>query len=140
MTVEIKNKAMTMQVKEQLIYKNERYEMSEEPLEQYLLNMKDEPAFHVHSSNCWRGYYGTWKLKGEKLYLIELIASTEEGKKVGVEDLFPEKKEVFADWFSGEIKVLQAELSGASENGYKSEEEQELFLDFQNGVLMDDIV
>lgn len=130
---------MTTQAREQLIYKNERYEMSEEPLEQYLLNMKDEPAFYVHSSNCWRGYYGTWKLKGEKLYLIELIASTEDGKKVGIEQLFPGKKEVFADWFCGEIKVLQEELFGQSDNGYKTEEEQELILHFENGILMDDI-
>lgn len=113
--------------------------MSEEPLEQYLLNMKDEPAFYVHSPNCWRGYYGTWKLKGEKLYLVELIASTEEGKKVGIEQLFPGKKEVFADWFCGEIKVLQEELFGQNDNGYKSEEEQELILDFEKGILMDDI-
>ncbi len=128
---------MTTQAREQIIYKNEKYEMTEEPLEQYLSTMIEEPVFYAQASNCWRGYYGTWKLKGEKLYLIDLIASGEDGKQTGIEDLFPGKKEVFAEWFCGEIKVPQGELIEYIHFGHESVHEEELILDFQDGVLMD---
>jgi len=127
---------MTDQVREKLIYKRRIYRITEEPLDRYLAKNKTTPPFTFQNTACWRSYEGTWKVKYNKLYLVKLEAFTDDFKnKVGVDFLFPEQKEVFADWFSGVIRLplenedyMPYSIAFFSENG--------LFLKFKKGLLV----
>ncbi|MBR8719585.1 hypothetical protein IX330_000712 [Bacteroides pyogenes] len=109
--------------------------MATEPLHSYLKN-KDDIKFVVSSSACWRGYIGEWAIDDEKLYLVNLNAYVEGYKKIGLDYLFPNEERVFAKWFSGEIRIPHGEMLEYVHQGYASLFENELFLIFENGVLI----
>lgn len=125
---------MTAQVGEALIYNGEKTWIATEPLSQYL--KVKAISFFSPSTACWRGYYGKWEIKDRKLYLIELEAYIEEYKKVGLNYLFPNQKEVFANWFNGEIRIPCGEMLEYVHMGYASLYERDLFLVFENGILV----
>ena len=126
---------MTDQVREKLIYKRRLYRITEEPLDRYLAKNKITPPFTFQNTACWRSYEGTWKVKFNKLYLVKLEAFTEDNIKIGLNFLFPDQKEVFAEWHNGVIRLplvnedyLPSSIAFFSENG--------LFLKFKKGLLM----
>jgi hypothetical protein len=53
-----------------------------------------------------------------------------------MERLFPNQKEVFADWFSHTIRVPQGKMLRYEHVGYSSEYEKDLIFVFENGVLV----
>src|ERR1700690_2290404 len=55
---------------------------------------------YVHSTACWRGYIGTWELKDGRFYLTNISG------KYRVDGNDP----VFADWFSGVLRIPDGEL------------------------------
>ena len=63
----------------------------------------------IGSSDCWRGYVGTWKINDNKLYLVDLIG--------GYAMLSTEP--IFADWFSGIIRgfISDGEIKVEISNG-----------------------
>ena len=127
---------MTDQVREKLVYKRRIYRIMEEPLDRYFAKNKIKPPFDFQNTACWRCYEGTWKVKYNKLYLAKLEAFTDEFKnKVGVDFLFPGQKEVFAEWYSGVIRLpLENEEYIPSSMAFFSEDG--LFLKFKKGVLV----
>ena len=132
---------MTAQLKEILLYKGEKVGMATEPLAPYLQNIKDV-NFLSRSTACWRGYFGTWELRDKKLFIIALKACTDEYRnyEVDLNYLFPGKNEIFADWFSGEIRIPQGEMLQYVHMGYQSIFEKDLMLKFKKGVLIDERV
>jgi hypothetical protein len=118
-------------------------QMAAEPLQPFL---KKHPhlRFEPPHTACWRGYFGTWELKDDKLYLIDFNGNLEgiEGEPVPMDlgDLFPDQKKVFADWFSGIIKIEKGELLEYVHLEYESKYEQDLFLVFEDGVKVDEYV
>jgi hypothetical protein len=129
---------MTAQIREIIYYKGEKTVMATEPLSSYLQSRKDI-CFNARSSACWRGYLGIWKIKDKRLFLVKLKGYIDEDyKEVELEYIFPGKKEVFADWFSGKIRISQGELLQYVHMGYSSVFEKDLFLKFKDGVLIDE--
>lgn len=126
---------MTAQAHERLIFKGNETSMAAEPLNQYLQNINDI-KFVSPSTACWRGYYGQWEIKDSKLYLIGLKAYIEGYREVGINYLFPGQKEVFANWFNGEIRIPQGEMLEYVHMGYASMYESDLFLVFEKGILV----
>jgi hypothetical protein len=126
---------MTAQARERLIFNGNETSMAAEPLNQYLQN-KDDKIFISPSTACWRGYYGHWEIKDSKLYLIGLKAYIEGYKEVGLDYLFPGQKEVFANWFSGEVRIPQGEMLEYVHMGYASMYDSDLLLVFENGKLV----
>ena len=112
--------------------------MATEPLRQYLHN-KNYISFVPTSTACWRGYYGKWEIKNKKLYLIDLEANLGYGK-VDLSYLFPGKNEVFANWFSGKIRIPQGEILEYVHMGYESLYKRDLILVFKNGLLINEYV
>lgn len=130
---------MTAQAGERLIFKGEKTWMAAEPLNQYLQNRKNI-SFVAPSTACWRGYYGQWEIKNNKLYLIDLKAYLEGYGEVGLGYLFPGQKTVFANWFSGKIRIPQGELLYYVHGGYDSLYEKDLILVFENGILLNEYI
>lgn len=68
-------------------------------------------------TNAYDGHIARWEIRGNRLFLVGLHAWVKaEGldgkrkiKEVGLEFFYPESKEVFAEWFSGEMVLLQSE-------------------------------
>ena len=79
---------------------------------------------------------GKWKIKDDKLYLVNLKANLDYKTKVGLDYLFPGKKEVFAEWFTGEIRIPTGEMLTYVHMGYASVYEKDIFLQFENGRLI----
>jgi len=125
---------MTAQTGERLFYKGEDTRIATEPLDQYLQNRNDI-EFVSFSTACWRGYYGQWEIKDRKLYLIEFKAYLEGYREVGLDYLFPGQNTVFANWFSGKIRIPQGKILDYIHMGYASLYERDLILVFENGIL-----
>ena len=124
---------MTAQYREKLIYKGKQVGMSTLPLSQYFETLEEKPVFEVQNTACWRAYFGTWEIKDDKLYLIDFNGNGEGWQKVGIDYIFPGQKEVFANWFTGEIKIKSGELLEYVHAGFESLYEKETILTFQEG-------
>lgn len=132
---------MTAQSMEMIFFKNQKLYMATEPLQPYLDSLAEKPRFFPNSTSCWRGYHGTWEIRDNRLLLIHLVcyrADLKIGKiwEVDMDFLFPGQIEVFADWFTGEIRIPQGDLLEYVHGGYDSTYEKDLFLDFKEGYLV----
>lgn len=79
----------------------------------------------VFSTACWRQYVGTWEIKDNKFYLVNL-----EGRfKLAA------NKPVFADWFTGTLRIPQGEMLRYVHMGYGSIFERELHIKIEKGIV-----
>ncbi|PUV23138.1 hypothetical protein DCO56_19705 [Sphingobacterium athyrii] len=145
----IKPTSMTAQKPEEFIYKGKRYQgLYAEPLDQYLQTQNIE--FQPIASNCWRGYSGLWVISDNKLFLthfsgairIYQIEKNEfspelcyETKSISLNHLFPNQQNVFAEWFSGEIRLIQR-VKLTSEDYCDTVYKKEIHLTFEKGILV----
>lgn len=134
---------MTAQVNDKLIYNGQEFNLAVEPLYQYL--KKKKIKFIAPDTACWRGYHGSWTIENDKLYLTELTAYVRKHKdkspyfdriEVGLEYLFPNQEKVFADWFSGELRIPYGEMIRYVHQGYASIYEKELFIKIKSGRIV----
>jgi hypothetical protein len=139
---------MTMQVKERVIYNGEEYGIREEPLRSYIEKYKiKKPRPYECNSGCWRAYVGKWEIKNNMLFLIDMKwenlnaiyneiigVKNKDNKIIGMEYVFPGKTEVFAEWFSGDIKIPQGNLLKSVH--IATIYEKDLVLEFKNGYLL----
>lgn len=127
---------MTAQTHETLIYNGEKLGMATLPLNDYLNTLSEKPVFvSPHTAN-WRGYHGTWEIKNNMLFLIAFRGFVKDGKEVGLDYLFPGQTEVFAYWFSDEVRIPQGEQLHYVHMGWESVYEKDLFLCFEKGKLI----
>ncbi len=126
---------MTAQIKELLIFEDKKYGMATEPLKPYL-ELLDFNEFVAENSACWRGYYGTWEIKNNHLFLTGLHAYIKNFNEVNLQHLFPDQTEVFAYWFNGRIFLPHGKLLKYVHMGYASVYEKTLILEFENGLLI----
>jgi hypothetical protein len=77
------------------------------PLSPWLRALDSPIDFDRRTPNCERGYVGRWKIEDDTLWLTGLYA-WRDGKYTGLSDLFGNRKEVAAEWFSGALLVEPA--------------------------------
>lgn len=130
---------MTTQAGEILSYNGEKTTIATEPLKPYL-ETRSDISFIFESTALVRGYIGSWKIKNKKLFLVSLIGFIENKERVDLNYLFPNKKEVFADWFSGQIRIPEGNLVKKINIGYASVFERDRMLKFNKGILISDDV
>lgn len=126
---------MTAQEGDRILYNGKHYQMASTPLNRYLKKRKDIRLVW-RTTACWRGYLGTWEIKGERLYLIDFKAYIPGYIEVGLDYLFPGENEVFADWFTGRITIPEGKLIQQINYGYASIFEKYINLEFNKGVLV----
>ncbi|WP_413531889.1 hypothetical protein [Empedobacter brevis] len=131
---------MTAQIGEILSIDDQQYIVAEQPLYYYFKNLRNPPYFTPPSPTCWRGYYGKWELRDDELFLINFKGYLDELNEVDISYLFPEEKEVFANWYSGIIKISQGKLLQFNQLTHTSIYEEDVLLCFENGKLIDYIV
>ena len=96
---------MTHQLHENIIYEGRDLSMTTcpkvPPDHPRVIELTDEDLFakgrpRVVSSNCWRGYVGSWEIKDGRLYLLKLERNFElEGDE-----------RLFAGWVSEELHII----------------------------------
>ena len=129
---------MTAQVTEVLYYKGEQLSMRTEPLSDYFAQMGLAPEFQRSSTACWRRYIGRWEILLDRLYLVGLSATYEDGEAVTLDSLFPGFEDrVFAHWYTGVINIPQGKMSQYLPLGYAGRCEFDLFLAVENGIVVE---
>lgn len=129
---------MTAQLSDTLYYCNNTYSMCNEPLSKYLNDRSIK--FVMPSTALNRGYRARWLLLEDKLYLIDLKAYLDHHNHVGLNHLFPQQEKVFADWYSGTIKINQGDLIKYVHSGYGSVYQRSVYLVIENGQLINEYV
>jgi hypothetical protein len=128
---------MTAQIAEQLIYEGNRVNMCSEPLGDYFYLGGERPVFADVCTALWRGYVGTWEIINDRLYMVELQGTLDDGSGATLETVFPGYPEqVFAHWYSGSLRIPQGKLLEYVHMGYGSTYERDVFLDLKKGVVV----
>ena len=126
---------MTAQAHEKLIYEGEELSIAFcPPLPENNPRIKrlsddviiKKNGFINISSACWRGYTGTWEIKEGRFYLVDIIGRY----KIIGESL------IFADWFSGVIRISRGNILHYVHMGFGSVYEKELHVEIANGIIM----
>ena len=130
---------MTIQARDRLSHNGKKTTIATEPLKPYL-ETRSDVSFIFKSTALVRGYIGTWKIKNKKLYLVTLVGFIENNEKVNLKYLFPNKTEVFADWFSGDIRIPEGDLLQNINIGYASVFARDRVLNFNKGQLISETV
>ena len=128
---------MTIQAGDILSYNGKKTTIATEPLKTYL-ETRSDVSFIFKSTALVRGYIGNWKIKNKKLFLVSLVGFIKSNEKVDLEYLFPNKTEVFADWFSGKIRIPEGDMLEKINLGYSSVFARDRILNFKKGILINE--
>lgn len=90
---------MTIQAREIIQYRGKSYSLYDFPLEPFKKQHPEFP-FPGRCSAAWRGYVGHWKIEQDKLYLCLLGLGQHT-----MEEVFGHSEPVFAQWYSGFLKL-----------------------------------
>ena len=74
------------------------------PLLPWLARQVPSIVFDKRTPKCDRGYIGRWKVEDDSLWLTGIYA-WRGGKNTGLFELFGDRDEVAADWFTGPLVV-----------------------------------
>jgi hypothetical protein len=80
----------------------------------------------VFSTACWREYIGTWELRDGKFYLNE------------VQGRFRINEPLFADWFTGVLRIPTGNRLHYVHMGFGSVYEFETHIKIENGLVMEE--
>ena len=130
---------MTKQAGDILSYNGKKTTIATEPLKPYLVTRNDV-SFIFKSTALIRGYIGNWKIKNKKLYLVSLVGFIKNNKKLDLNYLFPNTTEVFAVWFSGDIRIPEGDMLQKNNIGYASIFARDRILNFNKGMLIAETV
>ncbi len=95
------------QLPEIIVIDNVLHTLYTTPLRPWLRAQASPPQFDVRAPTCERGYVCRWMIRDEILWLTGLYA-WRDGESVGVRELFEDRREVDANWFSGPLVVEPA--------------------------------
>ena len=129
---------METQKKDIIRYGSFNYKIASEPLNDYLIKLENPPKFTSNIEHCIRGYVGCWDIIKDKLYLVKLTGYVkneinDEYSEIDIDFIFPNKFKVFADWFSGEIRIPLNDNLRYYHFNNPLRFEEDLFLEFQSG-------
>ncbi|MDB4780319.1 hypothetical protein OAG48_00145 [bacterium] len=109
------------------------------------------------SSANWRGYVATWLLHRDRLWLAEVssqglivdrrkieaeadatVSGELDGRPFSVDGLFPDETRppeapVFADWYSGELRIPEGEMIQYVHGGYGTTYERDRLILIERG-------
>lgn len=114
---------MSFQQVSDTIYINDvSLELHSYPLDDYLNQFTPSRKFDALNSACWRGYFTTWKLISQELFLVELEANMK-GFKMGLEAFMGTPNQIKADWYTGQLIIPVSTVIYNSENTTKYPDE-----------------
>ena len=118
---------MTAQSHEKLILNGEKCSMAFcPPIPENLDNIIVNPDHYISSTACWRDYIGEWEIKEGKFYLNNISGRL---KQVDTEP-------IFAEWFSGVIRIPKGEVIFGVNMGFGSVYEKEIHIKIVKGIVI----
>ena len=81
---------------------------------------------YLHTG-CWRQYRGTWEIRDDRLYLVSIAGKFR----------LRRGQPLFAEWFSGTLRICRGELLQYVHMGFGSVFEEELLIDVDQGVIVE---
>lgn len=139
---------MTAQMPDMIVIEGVGHALFSEPLEAYY-QPERRPHFVPLNTANWRGYVASWEVRDGRLYLTKVagricaVAMTwncpqDQQREVELVDLFPVKaaEPVFAEWFSGTLRVPVGERLQYRHMGYESIYEFDLILSVEKGKVV----
>jgi len=131
----------TAQFPELLLVDGKPRVMFANPLEPWLKVQQNAEKLkpYISEQRCsasWRGYRGTWEVKGDSLQLVNLTANpcSQPPKEVPLSALFPGKTApVDATWFSGRLVVPDGNQTKYVHMGYMSQYERYILFHVERG-------
>lgn len=128
---------MTAQIPERLRYQGEDLAMCTTPLSNYFTVGGKNPGFEFNCTALWRGYVGSWEIVDDRLYLVGLNGTLEDGTDATLASIFPGfPYRVFAHWYTGTIRIPQGKMLEYVHMGYGSTYERDLLLEIERGVVV----
>jgi len=123
----------TGQILEKLKLCGNEFGFSPFPLGEVLGDRKLRP---FPSSACWRGYYGIWIIKNNRLYL-ESLHECQTRLHIPLKEVKRTwKAPVFAKWYTGSIFFYMGEELGYDHYNYRNIREKSVDMKFEDGVLI----
>ena len=86
----------------------------------------ETPEDFMWITSCWRGYVGSWEIKNNKFFLRNLTGCFR------LDSDMP----IFADWFTGVLRVPRGERLVYIHMGFGSIYEEELHIKIVNGCVV----
>lgn len=127
---------MTAQMFDKIILEDQEYLLYCEPLEAFWDKFNPKPDFEPPHTACWRGYLASWMVQDGRLFLTGIET---ENENLELDKVFPGKRTpIFADWFSGRLRVPKGEMTQYIHMGYESIYESDLFLIVENGMIVNE--
>jgi hypothetical protein len=129
---------MTTQLYEKLLYKGQDVGMDQTPLYYYAALGGAFPTFVPQGTTLWRGYIGSWQIIDDRLYLVGISGTRQDGQETNLDTIFPEFPDrVFAHWFCDCIKLPQGKrIFSPKIHRSAFVYEADLVLEFEDGVLV----
>ena len=135
----------TAQIPDSIEINDVKYRLKTNPLEKYLTEIKwTKPDNATFSSANWRGYLASWKIEAGNMLLEDVTIrlsrkSIDEPRKTVsiLNTIFPSKKSVIANWYSGVLIVPYGEMTNYVHMGYGSSYENYIVLRINNGVVIE---
>lgn len=125
---------MTAQMCDTIILEDQEFLVYSEALELFWDDLNPKPDFEPLHTACWRGYIASWMVQDGRLFLSGIETKNENLK---MDSVFPGKKSpIFADWFSGRLRIPKGEMLQYIHMGYESRYESDLFLFVENGTII----
>jgi len=128
---------MTAQIHEKLILDGHEVSMSFCPPlpenDSRIIELNDEEVSknnenvdeRIFSTACWREYLGTWEIKDNKFYLVNLVG------RFKIVDNSP----ILADWFTGTLKIPKGKILHYVHMEFESVYEKEGHINISNGIV-----
>lgn len=121
---------------ESILYNDEYYAMATLPLASYLKSLKEPFNFESPDTGLQRGYEGSWEIRDNLLLLVELDVYVSGYRKVDIQSLFPGEETVFANWYTGKIRLPLGKRIFDSYDVFSSICVYDLLLEIENGHLI----
>jgi len=127
---------MTAQIGEALHYNGRTTAMCTEPLSDYFSLGGVRPDFARNCTALWRGYVGKWELRDDRLYLVGLSGTLNNGVEANLATIFSDyPNRVFAHWYSGTLRIPEGKRLDYVHMGYGSRYEKDLLVHIEKGVM-----
>jgi len=125
---------MTAQLNEMIMYEGKLSSMAFCPPlpenDSRIIKLKDDEIKKKYpmlfSTACWRKYVGMWKIEDGKFYLIKIL-----GRYKITSD-----SPIFADWFSGVLRIVEGEKLLYVHMGFGTVYEKEIHIKISKGVVI----
>lgn len=137
---------MTAQIPDAIVIDGVEQMLFAEPLSAWFAHAP-RPNFIPESTANWRGYRARWEIRAGRLHLTGLTARVcmlplapdrcqDHARAISVADLFPGRTDVFADWFTGTLRVPVGAQISYRHMGYESVYAFDLMLEIVGGEVV----